>query len=258
MPTNIQPTAGFLLGTSTSLVTPIHAHPEPTVRDLLGQPTRDMAPKRTRDGADPDHEPARKKRAFTVGPANLPDGTYRRKAKKIKANLIQKAKLKKSYEKVKAQELASTATAKPSYLAQQDQSDDNAGSSVLSSTGPARHPDRQAIVDDSHSQQRGPQNGEDYESKDQGNGSNYEEDDTIRRRDGRRLRRSKPYPFAKEESLAQKRREEAEAKQKLRDLKDKERAAMTRARKPDQFGKRRLGRESKALLQKVQRIIGEN
>lgn len=41
-----------------------------------------MAPKRTRDGdAAPKSDPATKKRkGFSVGPANLPDGTYRRKS----------------------------------------------------------------------------------------------------------------------------------------------------------------------------------
>lgn len=44
-----------------------------------------MAPKRTRDGepvqTEPRSEPPVKKRkGFSVGPANLPDGTYRRKS----------------------------------------------------------------------------------------------------------------------------------------------------------------------------------
>ena len=45
-----------------------------------------MAPKRSRDGeskpSESQPEPAIKKRkGFSVGPANLPDGTYRRKSK---------------------------------------------------------------------------------------------------------------------------------------------------------------------------------
>ncbi|KAJ5480144.1 hypothetical protein N7530_005653 [Penicillium desertorum] len=69
-----------------------------------------MAPKRTHDGdAAPASkgEPAIKKRkGFSVGPANLPDGTYRRKTQKIKNDLIHKAKVKKAYAKIKAEELA--------------------------------------------------------------------------------------------------------------------------------------------------------
>ena len=41
-----------------------------------------MAPKRTRDGdAAAKSEPVKKRKGFSVGPANLPDGTYRRKSK---------------------------------------------------------------------------------------------------------------------------------------------------------------------------------
>ncbi|KAI5284581.1 hypothetical protein KEM52_002846, partial [Ascosphaera acerosa] len=37
-------------------------------------------------------EGKRKGKGFSVGPANLPDGTYRRKVTKIKEDLIHKAK----------------------------------------------------------------------------------------------------------------------------------------------------------------------
>lgn len=52
-----------------------------------------MAPKRTRDGenkpSESRAEPAIKKRkGFSVGPANLPDGTYRRKSEYISIYLI--------------------------------------------------------------------------------------------------------------------------------------------------------------------------
>lgn len=41
-----------------------------------------MTPKRPReDGAGGDVNVAKKKKGFSVGPANLPDGTYRRKSK---------------------------------------------------------------------------------------------------------------------------------------------------------------------------------
>lgn len=44
----------------------------------------------------------RKSKGFSVGPANLPDGTYKRKVDKIKRTLIHKAKVKKSYSKTLA------------------------------------------------------------------------------------------------------------------------------------------------------------
>lgn len=73
----------------------------------------------------------------------------------------------------------------------------------------------------------------------------------------RERRRPRPSAFAKEIALSEQRRKEREAKEKERGLKVQEREAMARARRPDQFGKRRLGRESKVLLSKVQRIVGQ-
>ncbi|PQE21405.1 hypothetical protein CJF30_00008274 [Rutstroemia sp. NJR-2017a BBW] len=40
--------------------------------------------------------PKKPRPGFRVGPANLPDGTWKRKVDKIKATLIHKAKVKKS------------------------------------------------------------------------------------------------------------------------------------------------------------------
>ncbi|KAJ9636691.1 hypothetical protein H2199_007684 [Coniosporium tulheliwenetii] len=69
-----------------------------------------MAPKRPRD--DDDSRPAkRQNKGFSVGPANLPDGTYKRKVQKIKKDLIHKAKVKKSYAKIKQRELELLGTA---------------------------------------------------------------------------------------------------------------------------------------------------
>ena len=48
---------------------------------------------------------AKSRKGFTVGPANLPDGTWKRKADKIKRNLIHKAKVRKQYDKVRKEEL---------------------------------------------------------------------------------------------------------------------------------------------------------
>jgi hypothetical protein len=76
------------------------------------------------------------------------------------------------------------------------------------------------------------------------------------REQGRRKRRPKPSAFKKEIDLAEKRKKEQEARQRERELKVKERDAMARAKRPDQYGNRRLGRESKVLLGKIQRIVG--
>ena len=241
-----------------------------------------MAPKRTRDEADLEKSASsphpKKKKGFSVGPANLPDGTYRRKGpspllscqdyyddchtvalmdaeyglifflfstvQKIKGDLIHKAKLKKSYAKVKAQELAD-GPVKSSYPVNEDDGEGDANKKGPEEN-PASlelHPARQAMLDAPPPPP--------------------ETDTTARRgrNDGQERRQRpkkapKPSPFAKEMELVEKRRQEMEAKQKAREVREQDRQAMMRAKRPDQFGKRRLGRESKVLLDRVQRIVG--
>lgn len=74
--------------------------------------------------------------------------------------------------------------------------------------------------------------------------------------DGGRNRKPKRSAFAKELEIAEKRKKEAEKRREEKEFKQKDREAMTRARRPDQFGKRRLGRESQVLLGRVQRMVG--
>ncbi|EFR01390.1 hypothetical protein MGYG_04397 [Nannizzia gypsea CBS 118893] len=229
-----------------------------------------MAPKRKVDGDGEGKEQKRPKKGFSVGPANLPDGTYRRKVIKIKADLIHKAKLKKSYEKIKARELAA-APVRSVYETQEanEESHDEAAAAEQDSSKPARepaglelHPDRQAMVD-SHSEHHDLLRGEGARSRRRGEADEMqqqEKDEDSRPggsggSGGRRQRRAKPYPFAREEDAAQKRIREAKARAELRRMKEKERADMARAKRPDQFGKRRLGRESKVLLDKVKRLV---
>lgn len=73
----------------------------------------------------------------------------------------------------------------------------------------------------------------------------------------RRFRRPKPSSYFKAGQLAEQTRLEAEARRKLREEKDKERRAMSKARKPAIDGKFRLGRQSKVLLHRVKRIVAE-
>lgn len=65
-----------------------------------------MATKRPHQ-ADPSSSTApdakKPRKGFRVGPDNLPDGAWRRRNTKIKQDLIQKAKVKKAYRKVKAE-----------------------------------------------------------------------------------------------------------------------------------------------------------
>ena len=87
--------------------------------------------------------------------------------------------------------------------------------------------------------------------------------------DGKRVRatgRSKPRPFEWESRLAEQKREEARAKQLVFEASNRERQqkaeererirrAMAKARKPDRNGQRKLGRESKVLLEKVKKMV---
>nr|XP_036583254.1 uncharacterized protein CTRU02_06848 [Colletotrichum truncatum]KAF6792230.1 hypothetical protein CTRU02_06848 [Colletotrichum truncatum] len=72
-----------------------------------------MAPKRAAEGAAASSDAQQNKKprkGFRVGPDNLPDGPWRRKVEKKKAQLIYKAKVKKQYAKIKERELAAQAS----------------------------------------------------------------------------------------------------------------------------------------------------
>ncbi|KAJ5332431.1 RNA processing [Penicillium brevicompactum] len=198
-----------------------------------------MAPIRTRDGAASKSNPeAKKRKGFSVGPANLPDGTYRRKTQKLKEDLIHKAKVKKAYAKVKAQEEANAP--KKSVYDTVDEPETSNEDTTENATALELHPDRIAMLNEPEpapapaKSERRP------------------------RGDGKRERRQKPSAFTKEMEFAEKKRKAEEARQRDREAKVKEREALIRAKRPDQFGKRRLGRESNALLSRVQRMVGQN
>ncbi|KAJ5091576.1 hypothetical protein NUU61_006446 [Penicillium alfredii] len=188
--------------------------------------------------------PVKKRKGFSVGPANLPDGTYRRKSDpKIKSDLIQKAKVKKAYAKIKAQELAA-GNPKSVYATEEEDAEpgkhnDGEGASADSKSAEL-HPQRQAMLDEPSPEpapkpERRPRNPDNKH----------------------KTRKPKPSAFSKEIEVAEQRKQAAESRRKEREAKQKDREAMARARRPDQFGKRRLGRESKVLLGRVQRAVGQ-
>ncbi|KAF4634942.1 hypothetical protein G7Y89_g3154 [Cudoniella acicularis] len=190
-----------------------------------------MAPKRpiADDAAAP--QPKKHRPGFKIGPDNLPDVI------KIKKDLIHKAKVKKSYAKLKAREpIAETPTA--IFYSENAQPVEPASQEL--------HPDRQAMLDaphespPPHSQSQRPQ-----------------------RRENRR-----PKYFEKEEAYAAEKKAEAEAKRLEFERREKEksqkieererfRKAMAKARTGGKNGQRKLGRESKVLLEKVKKIVGE-
>ncbi|KAJ6143562.1 hypothetical protein N7471_003015 [Penicillium samsonianum] len=207
-----------------------------------------MAPKRTHDGdATPASkgDPAIKKRkGFSVGPANLPDGTYRRKTQKIKNDLIHKAKVKKAYAKIKAEELAIAPRKSVYDTAERDEAETSKDKEEAGEEAKTLelHPDRIAMLNEPEAE---PAPAPRPERRPRGEGKQRE-------------RRPKPSAFSREMEFAEKRRQAEEARQKDREAKQNERGALLRAKRPDQFGKRRLGRESNALLSRVQRMVGQN
>ncbi len=159
---------------------------------------------------------------------------------KIKHDLIRKAKVKKSYAKLKEREL-------------QDDSKAFTTAPSLEVEAPATldlHPERQAMLDEPEVQ---PQ-------------PTHTERVEVQRH--RRPKQPRPVPFEKEARLAQERREVAEVRrrafedsrvQRQKKIEERERfrKAMAKARTGGKNGQRKLGRESKVLLEKVKRVMNE-
>jgi len=154
---------------------------------------------------------------------------------KIKKDIIQKAKIKKSYAKLKAREPVAP-SAFPTEADDELQPDGEPASQEL-------HPERQKMLDDPEEQQ-------------------------STQRTARDRRSRKPGYFYKEKAIAEQRKAEAEARrkefeqrqdEKKRKIEERERfrKAMAKARTGGKNGQRKLGRESKVLLEKVKRIVAE-
>lgn len=172
---------------------------------------------------------------------------------KIKKDLIHNAKLKKEYAKLKARE--PTVPHKSVY----DQEDDQEGASgnteqPVDSADPLPepntdpHPDRLRLLERTPTPER---------EATVGHARNHD----------RRQKRPRPQAYKREEELAQRRKEEAEARQRAREEaeqqrriklaeRDKFRKTMAKARGKGPDGKRKLGKESTVLLEKVKRLTG--
>lgn len=159
---------------------------------------------------------------------------------KIKKDLIHKAKVKKSYAKLKERELQQPQAG----TSINHSAEDNAAEPSL-----ALHPERQEMLD------KPPQAPEEVHPR----------PTPVHSRTPRQ-RRPKPIPFEKEARLAEKRKAEADARrkeieeaqrQRQRKIEERERfrKAMAKARTGGKNGQRKLGRESKVLLEKVKRFV---
>ncbi|KAM4060408.1 hypothetical protein HRG_002025 [Hirsutella rhossiliensis] len=208
-----------------------------------------MALKRKLDGPEPDPD-KKPKRGFRVGPDNLPDGPWRRKVTKIKKDLIHKAKVKKAYAKIKArdQPASASSTVAPAAHDQSPESDH-----VESGAGDAEpeqpmHPTRELMLKDEQNAQAG---------------ANAPQTDAS---DGKRRRTRRPGYYDKQLEKAEERRQQAETRaQELRQRRDdrerklaeRERFKKAMAKTRGRDGKKKLGRESTLLLDKVKKIVAE-
>ncbi|KAI0390373.1 hypothetical protein F5Y17DRAFT_444908 [Xylariaceae sp. FL0594] len=246
------------------------------------------------DGGASASAPAVKKhrKGFRVGPENLPDGPWRRKVDKIKKELIHKAKVKKEYKKIKKSALqddgGSATITKPPVIdpsaenvtivrtdpdpsahhgekgggdeesKQVDTTAPQPQEQVAQAEEPQLHPERQALLGGGERQHAHDDNNNNKNNTSQNNPSSE-------RRSGRK--RNKPDYFSKALSLAERKKAEAAERQAERERREAEwrrkteererfRRQMAKARKPGKDGRRRLGRESGLLLEKVKKIVG--
>jgi hypothetical protein len=152
--------------------------------------------------------------------------------------LIERAQIKKNYAKLKRQ---GKIPEEPERLPAASTGTENEGTEP--STTP--HPDRQTLIEEA--------------------GKSPETRET---QPGRRRRKPKSIPFRQEYEQAQQRKTEAEERREAREeaerqrqqkLEERERfrKAMAKARTGGPNGQRKLGRESKVLLEKVKRMVGD-
>jgi C4-dicarboxylate-specific signal transduction histidine kinase len=160
---------------------------------------------------------------------------------KIKRDLIHKAKVKKSYAKLKAQmSIKETPLPAETGLPKEDH--------PTTEPSQALHPDRQAMLD--APAEHAPLLGSDTQFQ------------------HRERRPRRPKYFEKEQEFAERKKEEAEARraeierqnaERRQKIEERERLrkAMAKARSGGKNGQRKLGRESQILLERVKSMIGE-
>ncbi|CCD46119.1 hypothetical protein BcDW1_323 [Botrytis cinerea BcDW1] len=222
-----------------------------------------MAPtKRPREEDNPSRSTTKKPRhGFKVGPDNLPDGTWRRKVIAIKKDLIHKAKVKKSYAKLKAREPLKDE--RNIYADDEDKADEAAKNEEREDAAEGEesvelHPQRKAMLDEPEA---------DTATKTVPRYSNNSEDAKDRKRERGERRAAKPAYFAKELAFAEKQKAEQQARREEFERKEREKKAkieererfrrqMAKARSGGKNGQRKLGRESQVLLEKVKRVVG--
>lgn len=164
-------------------------------------------------------------------------------AQKIKRDLIQKAKVKKAYAKIKAQEeAAQTMTGKTADIEPLSTQPEAEPASL------ELHPDRQAMLEKAETEglQLSPR-----ENRFQGPRR------TKNRNTESKYRRPKQSRYKKEMELAAQHKANAEGKRKAGEAREKDRKAMAKAKRTGKDGKAKLGRQSTVLLNRIQRMTEE-
>ncbi|OAA47553.1 hypothetical protein NOR_02043 [Metarhizium rileyi] len=207
-----------------------------------------MAPKRPLESGEPSSTAKKPKRGFRVGPDNLPDGPWRRKVTKIKKDLIQKAKVKKEYAKIKAREQQ---TCQSRHGKDHDEVGGGADSQgeadrLQEEAEEKMHPTRELMLKDEDKAQAGVDAATDSTS------------------DGMRRRTRRPGYYDKQLQKAQERQEAYEEKTRERErrteererkMAERQRFKKAMAKTVGKDGKKKLGRESTLLLDKVKRMM---
>jgi len=188
---------------------------------------------------------------------------------KIKKELITKAKVKKEYAKVKA-EYQKNAPANPFPIpadpTQPESFKSQTADQQPSDNTPQMHPERQAMLEAASAASFRPENGD--KSKETTGKDKQEEGKQDGPNDRRPKKKRRPDYFSKELAEAEKAKKEAEeraAEKKRREEEKQKRIAererlrkmMAKARQPGKDGKRKLGRESAVLLEKVKKLMGK-
>merc|ERR1712225_94469 len=198
-----------------------------------------MSSKRPAEDGASEPKPKKHRPGFKVGPDNLPDGVHRRKVIKIKKDLIQKAKIKKSYAKIKAQTSLPTEPTLLPYTPPEPASQE-------------LHPDRQAMLDAPEKVPVLPSQEQSYSQ-------------SQRPQQHQQKRGKKPAYFEKEQAFAEQKKAEAgrleverREKEKKEKIEERERfrRTMAKARTGGKNGQRKLGKESQVLLERVKRMVG--
>ncbi|KAH7328370.1 hypothetical protein B0I35DRAFT_16630 [Stachybotrys elegans] len=223
-----------------------------------------MASKHSAEASGPSKNAQKKPRhGFRVGPENLPDGPWKRKVDRIKKQLIHKAKVKKAYAKIKEREQPNLAKDLKPYQAEEAEKSEEEAEDAEESGEDAgedqetpkekMHPTRHLMLKDEDNAQAGAGKGD-------------RDPSGAVSRDGERRRTRRPGYYDKQLQKADERRVEAEERareiqqrreERARKLAERERFKKAMAKTRDKDGKKKLGRESVLLLDKVKKMMAE-